>query len=55
LKICIDRIIQHRNSLTVRGVDSQKDLFLPFAATCSNYKIDEMMNRMREAWINQKN
>ncbi|CAD8200548.1 unnamed protein product [Paramecium pentaurelia] len=55
LKICIDRIIQHRNSLTVRGVDSQKDLFLPFAVTCSNFKIDEMMNRMREAWINQKN
>lgn len=52
LKICIDRIIAHRNQITVRGVDSSKDLFLPFAITCSNYKIDDMLSKMREAWVN---
>lgn len=44
LKECINRVIAYRNQLVTRGVDSTQDLFLPFAVTCSNRKIKEMVD-----------
>ena len=39
LNICLDKIVKYRNDNLSRGVNSSKDLFLPFSITCSNRKI----------------
>lgn len=55
IKVCLEKLVTYRNERQKRGVDSSQDLFLPYAVTCSNYKIAQMIADMRESYVNHKN
>jgi hypothetical protein len=55
LRQTLNRIIARRNEILERGVESQRDLFLPFSLTCSNLKIEQMIKKMKEKYIEAKN
>ena len=38
-----------------RGVDSKKDIFLPFSITTSNERIVSMVEKMKEKYVDDKN
>lgn len=55
MRLCLLKIETYRNERLARGVESQKDLFLPFSLTCSNHKIKSMVTRMKDQYIAVKN
>jgi hypothetical protein len=55
LRQCLSKIEAYRSNRLSRGVESQKDLFLPFSLTCSNQKIQQMVAKMKEQYVATKN
>ncbi len=55
LQICLRRVEDYRNNKLARGIESSKDLFLPFSLTCSARKIKQMVIGMKEQYIQVKN
>ncbi len=55
LRTCLNRLVHYRNESLARGVESRKDLLLPHALTCSNRKIKEMLSKMVNQYISNKN
>lgn len=55
MRDCLDRIVSYRDSFMQRGVESQRDKFLPFTITCNNRKIRDTISKMRDSYVETKN
>ncbi|EAR94374.2 hypothetical protein TTHERM_00049190 (macronuclear) [Tetrahymena thermophila SB210] len=55
LRECLQRIVAYRDQFMERGVESQRDKFLPFTITCNNRKIKETIQKMKESYVETKN
>ncbi len=55
LYYCLLKINQYRDRLSLRGVDSSLDVFLPNILTCSNSKIRDTIIKMKENYVEVKN
>lgn len=55
LRLCLQKLINFRDQLVERGVESQRDLHVVFTLTCSNAKIRETTQRMLAQYIDSKN
>jgi hypothetical protein len=55
LKTCYDMVVQYRDEQLSRGVESRKDLFIPYSITANNPKIGDMINQVINSYVSFKN
>jgi len=54
LRIAHNKIIEFKDQLFSRGVESRKDIFLPLTITCDNLKINNMVGEMKNKYYEWK-
>jgi len=54
LRFTNNKIIEFKDQLFARGVESKKDVFLPLTITCDNLKIHDMIDEMKNKYYDWK-
>ena len=55
LKTCYDMVVQFRDEQLIRGVETRKDLFIPYSITADNQKIGHMIEKIKDSFLIFKN
>lgn len=54
LRFSNNKLIEFKDQLFARGVESKKDVFLPLTITCDNAKINDMIEEMKNTYYDWK-
>ena len=48
-------VVQFRDEQLIRGVETRKDLFIPYSITADNQKIGHMIEKIKDSFLIFKN